>query len=237
MASDGRLKKILDMVAVCLVIATAGVALTKMVASARTGPARPVAQERVEPPVPKSPVGTAGLWTRGDPRAPVGMIVFEDFECPACGQFTRDSLPAIEKELVLTGKLRLFYSHRPLPQHPRAIPAAAAAECAGRQGKFWEMHDLLFANQSNLDDASLQRHADAAGLDKSIFNGCLPDGRKRIVEAADASKRLEIKGTPTVFIGTFVNSDDLRVASRWTGVRKVETITKEIERLLSDNRK
>src|SRR5688572_19022607 len=75
-------------------------------------------------------------------------IEFSDFECPFCGRYARDSFPQIERELVSTGRLAYVFRHFPLTQiHKKAVAAAAAAECARSDGKFWGMHHALFADQ------------------------------------------------------------------------------------------
>src|SRR6185436_11880271 len=98
--------------------------------------------------------------------------------------------------------LALVFRHNPLPFHPRAMPAALAAEAARAQGKFWEMHDLLFANQTKLERADLDGYAKALGLDMTKFAEALDTNRdKARVErdAADAEK-LGARGTPSFFI-------------------------------------
>jgi protein-disulfide isomerase len=71
------------------------------------------------------------------------MIEFSEFECPACGRFAREVIPVIQGEYIDSGKVLLAFWHRPLDRHKRAVPAAIAANCAGAQGKFWPLHDLL----------------------------------------------------------------------------------------------
>ena len=86
---------------------------------------------------------------KGDPNAPVTMIEYSDFQCPFCRLFFNDTLPTIQKEYVDTGKVKLVYRHFfPIPQHLAAEPSAEASECAGEQGKFWEMHDAIFTEQA-----------------------------------------------------------------------------------------
>jgi protein-disulfide isomerase len=87
------------------------------------------------------------------------MIVFADFECPFCGRFTREVLPIIEQEYLSTGRLQLVYHHFPLPSHRNAVSAAVAADCAGQQGRFWDMHDKLFSAGQSLDLASTKSSA------------------------------------------------------------------------------
>ncbi len=96
-------------------------------------------------------VSVGNLPVRGDANAPVTFIEFSDYQCPFCGRFYSDAEVQIQKEYVDTGKVKLYYRDYPLTQiHPGAEKAAEAARCAGDQGKYWEYHDLIFSNQSNI---------------------------------------------------------------------------------------
>ena len=95
------------------------------------------ARSRPELKVPEEPVSIEGAQSKGSPTAPVVMIAFADFQCPFCGRFAREVLPELEKDYLETGQVQLVYRHLPLPNHPLAIPAAQAADCAGQQGQFW----------------------------------------------------------------------------------------------------
>lgn len=92
-------------------------------------------------------VETGDLPFLGDENAPVTIIEFSDLECPFCKQFIDGAYPQIKSEYLDTGKAKLYFRHYPLPFHPMAKPFALATECANDQGKFWEMHDLIFSKQ------------------------------------------------------------------------------------------
>src|SRR2546425_3089506 len=99
---------------------------------------------------PRGPVRTsvADAPSLGRADAPVTLVEFSDFQCPFCGRFFATTLPALKKDYIDTGKLRYVFRDFPLDQlHPHARMAAAAAHCAGEQGKYWDMHDVLFQNQ------------------------------------------------------------------------------------------
>jgi len=83
----------------------------------------------------------------GQEKAPVTMVEFSDLQCPFCRQFFVGAFPQIKKEYIDTGKVQFYYRHLPLTSHPLARPFANASECAHEQGKFWEMHDLIFKKQ------------------------------------------------------------------------------------------
>lgn len=90
-------------------------------------------------------IDTSGSQSKGDKNAPVTLIEFADFECPFCEQFFREAKPQIMKEYVDTGKVQFIFMNYPIfLSHPNAVKAAEAGECAAEQGKFWEMHDLMF---------------------------------------------------------------------------------------------
>ena len=89
---------------------------------------------------------------RGNPKAKVMIVEFSDFQCPYCKQFHDQSFAAIRDQYVSTGKVRMAYINYPLPSHANAWPSAEAAMCSSAQGKFWQMHDALFASQSRWED-------------------------------------------------------------------------------------
>jgi protein-disulfide isomerase len=132
-----------------------------------------------------------------------GRVILEygDYECPYSRQAFR-SIQRVEREL--RGRIRFAFRHFPLVQiHPHAFGAAAAAEAAAMQDRFWAMHELLFQWQHALEDDDLRQYAEQLGLDVSRFDGDRVgrDVRRRIrrdVESGLASG--EVRGTPTLFI-------------------------------------
>jgi protein-disulfide isomerase len=148
---------------------------------------------------PRLTVSDAGRPAKGPARAPVQIVEFSDFECPYCFRAN----PTVAQILAAYGdRVRLVYRHYPLPNHPNARPAAEASACANEQGRFWEFHDRLFANQSKLAAADLKQHAAELGLDAAAFNACV-DGRKYRgdVDADMATaEALGVSGTPHFFI-------------------------------------
>jgi protein-disulfide isomerase len=138
--------------------------------------------------------------TRGPDYAPVTLVEYGDFECPNCKQ----AKPAVE--IVLNRypeQVRFVYRHFPLTDvHPHALAAAEAAECAGAQGKFWEMHALLFEHQTHLDRNHLLRYADDLGLDMARVASELDDEiyRQRVLEHLAGGERSGVRGTPGFFV-------------------------------------
>src|SRR5260370_12257758 len=112
---------------------------------------------------------------RGDPKARVVIVEFSDFQCPYC-----QSVQPTLKPLLARYEGRVSLAYRDLPVrdiHPQAELAAEASRCAGEQGKFWEYHDLLFANQNKLDRPGLLDQAHGLKLDEKQFDSCLPSAK------------------------------------------------------------
>lgn len=154
----------------------------------------------------------------GNPNAPVTLIEFSDFQCPFCRKLWREALPEIKKNYIDTGKARLVYRDFPLTTiHPAAQAAAEAAECADDQGRFWDMHDKIFAEQDKkgqgtvqFEAADIKKWAGEIGLNTIDFNTCLDSGRHQAEVAKDLAdgQAAGVTGTP----GTFVNGELIKGA-------------------------
>ncbi len=148
---------------------------------------------RVEVPLPE------GEPARGPAGAPIVMVEFSDYQCPYC----RRAEATVERVLREYGdKIRFVYRDYPLAFHPRALPAALAARCAGDQGKYWEFHAHLMQGTGDLSDQDLKQRAQQLGLDPVAFNACY-DGRRHeaTVQASfQQGSELGVTGTPTFFI-------------------------------------
>ncbi|PIO00399.1 disulfide bond formation protein DsbA [archaeon CG10_big_fil_rev_8_21_14_0_10_43_11] len=139
---------------------------------------------------------------KGDPKAPVTIVEFSDFQCPYCARFYSETLPQIVANYINTGKAKLVYRDFPLSFHENAQKAAEAAECADEQGMFWQMHDTLFENQNALGVASLKQYAKDLGLDSAAFDACLDSGSMTAETLADmqAGQSVGISGTPGFYV-------------------------------------
>lgn len=150
--------------------------------------------------------------TRGPAYAPVWLVEFSCFLCPACQIFAKT---IDELALKYPDTLLVAYRYFPLPQHAESVPAAIAAEAAGLQGKFWEMGDLLFDNQSSLSASLYPQLAASIGLDVDAFEKARRDPaiRSRINADQQAGEALRITATPTFFLNgrrlTVLSPDDL----------------------------
>lgn len=150
-------------------------------------------------------VKSDAIYVLGKSGAPVTMVEFTDYQCPFCGRFEATTFPEIKKNFIDTGKMRLIVRDLPLDGlHQYAMKAAQAVQCAGDQGKFWEMKDLLFKNQNKLDADSLNGYATKdLALNAVTFKKCMADGKhlKEIGAEARYAQSLGINGTPTFIIG------------------------------------
>ena len=136
----------------------------------------------------------------GPPHAPVIVVEYGDFECPNCKQAVT-ALKLLPKRFE--NQVCLVYRHFPLESvHPHAELAAEAAECAGGQGKFWEMHDLLFENQSHLKQAHLRSYAERLQLDMARFDAELTDHvyLQRVREHLESGRDSGVRSTPAFFV-------------------------------------
>lgn len=150
----------------------------------------------------KVDVDTTGAPVNGDKNAPVTIVEFSDFECPFCGRYHAQTHPLIVENYVDTGKVKFVFKHFPLNFHASAQKASEAAECANDQGKFWEYHDVLFANQQALSISNLKQYAADLSLDTAEFNSCLDSGEHaaKIKQDLADGQAAGVSGTPSFFI-------------------------------------
>ena len=150
-------------------------------------------------------VAAEGFPAKGPSDAPVTIVEFSDFECPYCSRVN----PAIQEVLDTYGKkVRVVFRQFPLNIHANAQKAAEASLCADEQGKFWEMHDVMFKEQRSLGTDQLKEKAARLGLDAAAFNECLDSSRHAEAVAADleAGSQLGVTGTPALFVnGRFLS--------------------------------
>lgn len=160
-------------------------------------------------------LASAGAISKGNPNAKAYLVEFSDFQCPACAAF-QASVNAITEQYK--DKLLFVYRHFPLSQHPFAQKAAEAAEAANAQGKFWEMGDLLFANQSKFSDDLFPQLAQSLQLDQLKFAKDMNDNviKQKIQNDRAAGIRIGVNATPTFFLNgkklNLTSFDDLKNA-------------------------
>lgn len=138
----------------------------------------------------------------GDPNAPVTIVEFSDFECPYCARFYNQAYQQIKEQYIDTGKVKFVYRDFPLGFHKDAQKAAEAAECAGEQDKYYEMHDLLFEKGVDGGVSAFKQYAEELDLDTTEFNQCLDSGTMagEVQKDMRDGQALGVQGTPAFFI-------------------------------------
>ncbi|MBI2573398.1 DsbA family protein [Candidatus Woesearchaeota archaeon] len=138
----------------------------------------------------------------GDEDAPVTIVEFSDYQCPFCGRFYQQTLPQLKSQYIDTGKVKLIFRDYPLPFHAMAEPAAIAAECAGKQGKYYALHDKIFANQELLSEATLKQWAQEIGLNSATWEKCRADPaiKQEVAKDMQDGSAAGVQGTPAFFV-------------------------------------
>jgi len=193
------------------------------------------------PPVvdaPSAPVSLDGSFQQGDPNAPAAILVFSDFECPFCGRFAREVLPVLQNKYVKSGRALLAFRQAPNGKnHPLALGAAGASICAGRQGKFWEMHDLLFRNQASLGEQSLQSRAEALGINMPMYRDCrASEAGERIIADTAQARELGVTATPTIMLGTVQSDGRVLVGVVLKGAMPLRTFEESLDATIVSGR-
>lgn len=187
------------------VVAVAGIG-TLSYMSGRSKASAPITLNPNLPPV------TSAGYVMGSATAPLEVIEFGDFECPACNQFAEITEPDVRAQLVNTGKLRFRFIDIPLSMHRNTLNASVAAACADEQGQFWPLHDLLYSKQDQWNGESTDNPDKVIkalahtlpGLDAPKFDECLDS--RRTLSKVQAHMKLGdergVRGTPTFVIGS-----------------------------------
>ena len=185
---------------------------TRADANGGSAAAAPAASVATTPALPRAGYHSAKLDQSrilGDSTAHVWFIMISDFQCPYCKQFHDESFEALRKDYVATGKVRMAYINFPLPIHLNAWPAAEAAMCAGAQGKFWPMHDVLFSSQSAWEERrpavqAIDSLANSVGVDTAALDRCVTQHVANALIDADMARaeHAGARSTPTVIIGS-----------------------------------
>ena len=182
-------------------------------------------------------VSVAGAPFLGDADAKVTLIEYSDYQCPFCSRHHVNTMPELIKNYVDTGKVKFVMREFPLTSlHPRAVAASLAALCAGDQGKYWEMQDVLFKNQRQMDDEQIKSYSESIGLNVDTFVACMDEGKYNDQVNSDLAegRGLGISGTPSFAIGLTDSSDSnkLKVTSVMRGAKSYDSFVAEIETLL-----
>jgi protein-disulfide isomerase len=150
-------------------------------------------------------IESGGGAVKGEEGAAITIVEFSEYECPFCKRYVDETYPQILEEYG--DEIRYIFRDYPLPFHPHAQKMAEVARCAGDQGKYWEMHDLLFAKRdvwANKQDASTEiiSYVQQLGLDMDEFNSCLNSGKytQAVKDDLALGQAVGVQGTPTFFI-------------------------------------
>ena len=213
MAAPNRLKTFYVALAAIVVIGAGWLLLTRVRGGSQATTAAP-------PPV---DAGVFPGYTMGSDSAPVKITEYADFECPACGQYAVLTEPDVRKHLIDSGVVQVTFHDFPLVSiHANSKPAHLAAQCAGEQGKFWQMHDQLYFNQGRWalerrPEGTIRGLAKAIGLDMKQYDECMSSGRywPRLEQMAQEAEDRGISSTPTFDINgrrhvSFVTYDEMR---------------------------
>ena len=159
-------------------------------------------QARVIPAL-TSPLLLQGEPALGNPSAPLTIVEFSDFECSYCRRFHKQVMPKLKRDYIDTGLVRFVHKDLPLPYHPHALPAAAAARCAGEQNRFWELYSSLFEQQNCLGCKGVLAIAAEAELNTSKLQVCMDRESTLALISANRSEASlhNISATPTFVIG------------------------------------
>lgn len=152
--------------------------------------------------------------TLGDPDAPVEIIEFADYQCPACGQFATMVAPLVKERYVDQGIVRYTYYDYPLSQHQHAFLASRAARCAGDQDRYWDYHDILYARQARWSPTGnatslFEDYSEELGLDEGAFRNCLRSDRhaETVTENLQLGVAFGVQGTPTIIVDGQIQPD------------------------------
>jgi protein-disulfide isomerase len=171
----------------------------------------------------------------GDPEAPITITEYSDYRCGHCGSFVFETEPSLVKDYIKNGKVKFVYRSMGGWLSEQSLLAAEASYCAGEENKFWEYHDILFANQgASLDMTNFMAWAETVGLDTEAFRKCMDERRyqARADQDAQDGNALGVQGTPTFFL-TY-NVDGVEKTRVLQGAQPFESFQREIDAALAE---
>lgn len=234
-----NLRSAVDLTASVTMIAAAAALIWRAAATPPTFVSSVTRGQARSPEIPAEPIDISGLNVLGSEAARVVIIEFADFQCPFCVRFFDETLPELRAKYIDTGRVRFVLRHFPLERiHAEAATAAVAAECAGREKRFWEMHDSLFKSRGQLGMDTLVEAAAGLGISKQAFNTCLGEGERheRVRVDTEAAKSWGISGTPTFYLGVADNRNLVSISRMLIGVQPFERFKNALEAIMSSLR-
>lgn len=174
--------------------------------------------------------------SRGNPKAPLVLVEFSDYECPFCIRHFVETMPALDRDYIATGKMRYVFMDFPIDElHPAALKAHEAARCAGEQGKFWELHNRLFSPAGTHRPDQLKNLASEVGVDRGRFDACLDDGRMQAPVRTSVRKAVDLgaNGTPQMYLGVTDEAGNFKIIRSIRGAVPLAQFKQVIDELLS----
>jgi protein-disulfide isomerase len=228
-------KTALDVIATILVIVASGAVivttlLPRIVTSGTpTDHARPAGQLSV----PRIAQSLSGLPTIGGRNAKVAIIEYSDFQCPFCATFANDTFKSLKRDYLDSGRVLLAFRNFPLQSHPTARSAAKNAVCASEQGRFWQMHDLLFERQGEPSGEAGQSLAANLGLDAARFDQCMRTrASAQIDRDVESAAAIGITATPTFVLGVIESADTVKATHVLVGAESAASFGARLDQLL-----
>jgi protein-disulfide isomerase len=214
MPSWRHLKNAFDILSTALMMIGAGLLIWTQVESRWL---RPQGRQMIQDVKGLSIQASEMRYVRGS--GPVALIEFTDYQCPFCGTYARDTAPTVDKRLIESNAVRHIVFNFPLESlHSWARKAGEAAECAGQQGRYWDMYARLFGDQKALDTSGLTQSAEALQLDRPRFARCLSgEAANQITDDIARGRRLGVNSTPTFFIGLVDPDGSIKLTKRVNG--------------------
>lgn len=218
MSFAGRAKSALEVTSTIVLTVAAGALAWNLLRSPEARPQAAAPRPKVESVSGLSIEAAQATKRTGD--SDVAIVEFSDYECPFCAQHARDTYPSIRRDLVEPGLATYVTFAFPLERiHPNARKASEAAECAARQGRYWEMHERLFASPTALAAEGLSGSAKAVGLDAERFHACLAgEASDKVAADIAVARRLGVNSTPTFFVGLIQPNGSIDLMKRLNGV-------------------
>ena len=170
----------------------------------------------------------------GSNEAKVAIVEFSDYQCPFCSRFFLQSFHKLKQHYIDTGKVKLAFRNFPLSIHPQAKNAAVAAQCAGKQGAYWKMHDALFSNQRRLGPPLYEDLARKLKLDTKAFQECTRENTQmsKVIDADLVyGESLGVSGTPTFFVGR-VQDEQIVDVKQIVGAQPYQVFAQALDALL-----
>jgi protein-disulfide isomerase len=246
MSQPRRFRDLLELIATIATIASSiaivvvAVFVVRMILSKGSNPAaftKPSAGETVTKVQGMETASSATI--KHSQGAKVVLVEFSDYQCPFCGRYARETYPQVQRDFVESGIVDYVFRSFPLESiHPLAFKAAEAAECSGQQGKYWEMHDRLFADQKKLGHQDISEIGKSPRLDEPAFQACL-SGKTTAKVRDDLSegKRLGVKSTPTFLIGVAQKNGRIKILRQLNGALPYDVFRSTIKEVLSEAQK